>query len=257
MKEVKKRKAAGGGLCQEWLVPLSHVLVTFTQGALTAGFQHTNTDAGSATHWHVPEAQQHPCRGLYQPSMLLSMPGPKHGCRNAHGIVHLPINRRFARASSALATAEDEREGMLATKWDKAETGLLRGLSLFNAGRRRRCSIRGRSESHRTLGVWCQGTCRGPQGRQEQRPQYCFSITHLQQVGEISAAVGCYFPGPRVWRPEGVFHPKRDEYLVLGGVAREQKPICSLSSPSLCLAPNKVRERLRNPFLKGSTPATC
>lgn len=81
-------------------------------------------------------------------------------------------------------------------------------------------------------------------GRQEQRSQRCcFSITHLQQVREISAAAGCCFPGPWVWRPGRVFHPKRDEYLDLGGVAQEQKPICSLSSPSPCLAPKEVREK--------------
>lgn len=56
--------------------------------------------------------------GLYRPFMLLSPPGPKHGCRNAHGIVHLPINRRLGGAASALATAEDDREGTLVTKGD-------------------------------------------------------------------------------------------------------------------------------------------
>lgn len=284
-KMLQVEVCAKNGLCH-WAMCWSASL----EGLWQQELQHTRTGAGSAAHWHVSEAQQHP--GLYQPCVLLSLPGPKYGCRNAHGIVHLPINR-FGRAASALATAEDDREGTLATKWDpqwggrreeklqshwscgplcispaslrtlhsqcwsSAETGPQRGLPLFSAGRRRKCLIRGRWESHRIL-CDAQGTCRDPQGRQEQHPQYCrFSITHLQQMGEISAAVGCYFPRPWVWRPERVFHPKRDEYLVLGGVTQEQKPICSLSSPSLCLAPNKVRERLRNPFLKGSTPATC
>lgn len=108
--------------------------------------------------------------------MLLSPPGPKHGCRNAHGIVHLPINRRFARAASALATAEDERAGTLATKWDKAETGLLRGL--FSAGRRRRCLVRGRSESHRTLGVWCPGDLQGSPGKAGAAPTILLLFHH-------------------------------------------------------------------------------
>lgn len=60
-----------------------------------------------------------------------------------------------------------------------------------------------------------------------------------------------------MWRPGRVFHPKGDEYLDLGGVAQEQKPICSLSSPSLRLAPKEVREKKRNPFLKGNTSVTC
>lgn len=53
-----------------------------------------------------------------------------------------------------------------------------------------------------------------------------------------------------------VFHPKADKYLDLGGVTQEQKPICCLSSPSLCLAPKKVREKQRNPFLKGNVSIT-
>lgn len=97
-------------------------------------------------------------------------------------------------------------------------------------------------------------------GRQEQASQHCcFSITHLQQMGEISAAVGCYFPGPWVWRRGRVvfwfFYPKGDEYLDLGGVAQEQKPVGSCSSLSLCLAP-EVKEKQRNPFLKGNMCVT-
>lgn len=92
---------------------------------------------------------------------------------------------------------------------------------------------------------------RSPGGRREQRSQHCcFSITHLQQVGEISAAVGCYFPGPWVWRPGMVFHPKGDEYLDLGAVAQEQKPICSLISlPSRC--PKRSEREAKESFPKG------
>jgi len=60
-----------------------------------------------------------------------------------------------------------------------------------------------------------------------------------------------------VWRPGRGFDPKREEYLDLSGVAQEQKPICALSSPSLCLAPTEVREKQRNPFLKGNMSVTC
>lgn len=100
-------------------------------------------------------------------------------------------------------------------------------------------------------------------GRQERGSQHCcFSITHLQQMGEISAAVGCYFPRPWVWRPGRVvflvfFYPKGDEYLDLGGVAQEQKPVGSFSSLSLCLAPEEVKEKQRNPFLKGNMSVIC
>ena len=50
-------------------------------------------------------------------------------------------------------------------------------------------------------GMVIAGQREDPQGslgaRQERRSQRCcFSITQLQQVVEISAAVGCYFPGP-------------------------------------------------------------
>lgn len=113
--------------------------------------------------------------------------------------------------------------------------------------------------------LWCCGGRRQERSLQDngrtrrdlREQRCCFSITHLQQVGEISAAVGCYFPGPWVWRPGRVFHPKGDEYLDLGGVAQEQKPVCSLSSHSLRRAPKAVQEKQRNPFLKGNTSVTC
>lgn len=53
----------------------------------------------------------------------------------------------------------------------------------------------------------------------------------------------------------GFFNPKGDEYLDLGGVAQEQKPVGSFSSLSLCLAP-EVKGKQRNPFLKGSMSVT-
>lgn len=52
------------------------------------------------------------------------------------------------------------------------------------------------------------------------------------------------------------FNAKGDEYLDLGGVAQEQKPIYSPSSPSLLLGPKKVRKKQRNPFLKGNMSVT-
>lgn len=53
------------------------------------------------------------------------------------------------------------------------------------------------------------------------------------------------------------FNPKGDEYLGLGGVAQEQKRVGSSSSLSLCLAPEEVNEKQRNPFLKGNISVTC
>lgn len=67
--------------------------------------------------------------------------------------------------------------------------------------------------------------------------------------------------GPGCGGQEGLFfgvffYPKGDEYLGLGGVAQEQKPVGSSSSLSLCLAP-EVKEKQRSPFLRGNMSVTC
>lgn len=75
----------------------------------------------------------------------------------------------------------------------------------------------------------------------------------MQLLDVISQGPGC---GGQERLFFGFFYPKRDEYLDLGGVTQEQKPVGSFSSLSLCLVP-EVKEKQRNPFLKGNMSVTC
>lgn len=77
-------------------------------------------------------------------------------------------------------------------------------------------------------------------GRQEQRSQHCcFSTTHLQQVGEISAAVDVISQGPGCGGQEGFFIQKEMSIWTWVGLHRSRNQFALSHLPPFALPQKK------------------